>query len=162
VLDQPWQWVPADEATGPRVKDWAGSGDLSAKLTATMTAASTLRLVVEVSDDTWVPMDGGKGDALLIGKQVAFGLDSQYRPVIEPATPENQQLLGSASVSHAGGNLLRYTIELPWNWRNTSACNASNTQFNLSFAIRDDDGQGVKGALEWARCMESAPVRIEK
>ena len=28
--------------------------------------------------------------------------------------------------------------------------------------IRDDDGQGVKGALEWARCMESAAGRIEK
>jgi outer membrane protein assembly factor BamB len=162
VLDQPWQWVPAEEATGPRVKDWAGPADLSAKLTAAMTAASTLRLVVEVRDNTWVPMDGGKGDAVLIGKQVTFGLDSQYRPVIEPATPENLELLGSATVSHAGGNLLRYTIELPWNWRNAGACNASNTQFNLSFAIRDDDGRGVKGALEWARSMDNAPVRIEK
>jgi outer membrane protein assembly factor BamB len=162
VLDQPWQWVPAEEATGPRVKDWAGPADLSAKLTAAMTAASTLRLVVEVRDNTWVPMDGGKGDAVLIGKQVAFGLDSQYRPVIEPATPENQQLLGGVTVSHAGSNLLRYTIELPWAWRNAGACNSTNTQFNLSFAIRDDDGQGVKGALEWARCMDTAPVRIEK
>ncbi|MEI8352122.1 MAG: PQQ-binding-like beta-propeller repeat protein, partial [bacterium] len=72
TLDQPWQWVPAEEATGPRVKDWAGPADLSAKLTAALTAASTLRLVVEVRDDTWVPMDGGKGDAVLIGKQVAF------------------------------------------------------------------------------------------
>jgi hypothetical protein len=62
--------------------------------------------------------------------------------------------LGMAFVSHAGGNQLRYTIELPWEWRNIGACNAANTQFNLSFAVRDDDGQGVKGALEWARCME--------
>jgi len=122
----------------------------------------SLRLVVEVRDNTWAPMDGGKGDAVLIGKQVAFGLDSQYRPVIEPATPENLEILGSASVSHAGGNLLRYTIELPWSWRNAGACNASNTQFNLSFAIRDDDGRGVKGALEWARSMDNAPVRIGK
>jgi len=35
--------------------------------------------------------------------------------------------------------------------------NSTSTQFDLSFAVRDDDGQGVKGALEWARCMESAP-----
>ena len=162
TLDQPWHWVPAREATGPRVKDWAGPADLSAKLTATMTAASTLKLVVEVRDNTWVPMDGGKGDAILIGKQVAIGLDRQYRPVIEPATRENLALLGGASVSHAGGNLLRYTIELPWAWRNAGACNATNTQFDLSFAVRDDDGMGVKGALEWARCMDSAAVRIEK
>jgi hypothetical protein len=127
-----------------------------------MTAASTLKLVIEVRDDVWTPMDGGKGDAILIGKQVAFGLDSQYRPAIQPATPENLALLGSASVSHAGNNLLRYTIELPWGWRNVGACNAANTQFNLSFAIRDDDGQGVKGALEWARCMENAPIRFER
>jgi outer membrane protein assembly factor BamB len=162
VLDQPWQWVPADEATGPRVKDWAGAGDLSAKLTATMTASSTLRLVVEVRDDTWAPMDGEKGDAILIGKQMALGLDNQYRPVIYPATPENLQLLGGATVTHAGNNLLRYTIELPWGWRDVGACNATNTQFILSFAIRDDDGQGVKGALEWARCMENAPIRFER
>jgi hypothetical protein len=82
--------------------------------------------------------------------------------VIEPATPENLALLGNASVSHAGSNLLRYTIELPWNWRNAGACNATTTQFDLSFAIRDDDGLGVKGALEWARCVESAPIQFER
>jgi len=162
TLDQPWQWVPAEDETGFIVKDWAGAGDLSAKLTAAMTASSTLKLVVEVRDDVWAPMDGGKGDAILIGKQVAFGLDSRYRPVIEPATPENLALLGNASVSHAGSNLLRYTIELPWNWRNAGACNATTTQFDLSFAIRDDDGLGVKGALEWARCVESAPIQFER
>jgi hypothetical protein len=161
-LDQLWQWVPADEATGPRVKDWAGPADVSATLTAAMTASSTLRLVVEVRDDAWVPMDGGKGDAILIGQQVALGLDSQYRPVIEPATPENLKLVRPSSIRHVGGNLLRYTIELPWSWRNAGDSNSTNTQYNLSFAIRDDDGRGVKGAMEWARCVDNAAVRIGK
>lgn len=162
TLDQPWQWMPAAGNPVPPVKDWAGPADVSAVVAGELTPASSLKLIVDVRDDNWVPLDGERGDAVRIGDKIILGLDTRYQTVVNTQAMGNVKLPSRPTVAHTGRDQLRYTIELPAEWRNAYASNPSNTVFNLNLAIRDDDGQGVKGALEWARVMGSSIIRFQR
>ncbi len=161
AIDRPWNWIPAPDG-GVRARDWRGPADVSGVVTAEVTAAATLRIVVDVRDDTWVPMNADGGDAVLVGGEIAIGLDSRFRTVVAIPDAARGMAPVAAMVAATGPSRLRYTVELPAAWRNPYASNASNTVFNLSLGIRDDDGDGVKGAMEWSRCRGTGTVTFRK
>lgn len=163
ALDQPRHWVPAGGGGEPAARDWAGTADLSCVVTAAVTAASTLRLTFDVRDDVWVPVEGGKGDAVMIGRHVTFGLDAGFQPALGLSSELAKAYYPvRAAVTAVGRGLLRYTLELPPEWCNRYASNASNTVYNLDLAVRDDDGRGVKGAVEWGRCTGGGTLRFRR
>lgn len=164
-LDQAWQWLPGAADNALRFSDWGGPQDVSCVATATANADFSLNLTIDVRDDAWVPLAGGRGDAVMIerdGQRLAVGLDARHFPVVLGEDGAASDAIGVPSVSRIGRDIVRYTLLIPAAWQlDPHRREDKALRFILGVAIRDDDGAGVKGVLNWGGPASRSVVRFE-
>lgn len=163
-LGKPWHWLPANDIEGHPPAPWRGPEDISCTVTAPNPTNGPLRLVFDVRDDVWTPMDGERGDAIAVDLgwiRVWIGMGATHLPVM---TTEVRGYVygepGPVSAMRLKDGLLRCEIALPVAWRRLEgAGNPRGIECGLKLVVRDDDGAGVKGALTWGGLAGPSAIR---
>jgi outer membrane protein assembly factor BamB len=164
-LDQAWQWLPGAADNALRFADWGGPQDVSCVVTATTNADLSVNLTLDVRDDAWIPLAGGRGDAVIIerdGQRLTVGLDARHFPVVLDEDGAASEAIGVPSASRISRDVVRYTLLIPAAWQlDLHRMDDKALRFILGIAIRDDDGAGVEGVLNWGGPASRSVVRFE-
>jgi outer membrane protein assembly factor BamB len=164
-LDQAWQWLPGAGDGDLRFSDWGGVQDLSCVATAVTNADFAVRLTIDVRDDVWTPLSRDRGDAVILekyGKRLAIGLDALYLPVVIGEDGADSAAIRVSQAVRISQDVVRYVIEVPGAWQaDPYRMDDKALRFFLGLAIRDDDGAGVEGVLNWGGPASRSVVRFE-
>jgi hypothetical protein len=163
-LNRETMWFPSQDA---RSAEWGGAGNISALVKEMKIEKNLFKIVVEVRDDCWVPMQkDGSGDSfkLSTGKTVFhMGIDNRLKPILKGN-------LGYGRISNyrcrfTGKDTIEYTLEMK-DWRGYSLFriypsrkNEVTNTVSMGFQFQDDDGKGLRGALVWPRPSDWGLVR---
>jgi hypothetical protein len=134
-------------------------------VTATTNADLSVNLTLDVRDDAWIPLAGGRGDAVIIerdGQRLTVGLDARHFPVVLGEDGAASEAIGVPSASRISRDVVRYTLLIPAVWQlDPYRMDDKALRFILGIAIRDDDGAGVEGVLNWGGPASRSVVRFE-
>jgi hypothetical protein len=179
LLGSAEEYQPLAEGAG-----WGGPADLSAEFRLGWNAQGFF-VVANVRDDVVVePVPGAlaaTGDCLQVGLNsvsTAGFLAAGENVVCTLARVEGRSVLhvsgepGGEGAPRPAGQVtpapdrkgLRYELFLPWAFLRQDArlaAGGTRKELRLGVAVRDDDGHGVKGALEWGAGLTGASLRPE-
>ncbi len=166
MMDSADQYVPASDESA-----WQGPQDLSAKVYAAWNGLG-VSLAIDVRDDHFVPPQAGRpltsGDSVRVafnGMSEPSILSRSENVVITLAQVEGRTVInceheqndeeqaaptGNVMVSPDGKGM-RYELFVPWALlrRNPAWRPGDRKELRMGIAVYDNDGDGVKGAMEF-------------